>query len=362
MAEKSYVWDGLTVGDATEAPYSATEWAAQRNLLQGIGASFPNYGVLSGTGGGTYEPLAVLATNPASTNVEVRSGAAMVNGKLYESTATVTLAIAANASGNARIDTVVLRIDYTLQTTRAVVLQGTPAASPARPTLTQNASTWEMPLADIAVANGFSTIGQTNITQRRRYVNGIGAGWQPHAYPMIFSPTAAFGTSQGLAANGETLLVPIKVTGNMLLASVSFYCLSINSNIVWGWDLYVQDVNDQNSAENTLRRVAQSDGNQSVTPLPGVPSTRTLSASGSFIPIPPGLYWLALQNRAPAVAFSVGSTAIGAPFGVTSGKTKVTTNPNGDTIDAVAATWTSLSAMFAVRLNGAVFGQATAYS
>src|SRR5688500_5163194 len=161
MTQTSAPWEGILLGDAADAPYSSAEWAHLWALLHGVGASFPNYGVIKGTGGGTYDPLQVTATSPASVTVEVQAGAALVNGRLYENTSAVTLAVSANASGNPRIDTVIMRVDYIAQTVRLVIKQGTPAVSPARPALQQDTSIWETPLADIAVANGFSTLTQT---------------------------------------------------------------------------------------------------------------------------------------------------------------------------------------------------------
>jgi hypothetical protein len=101
--------------------------------------------------------------------VKVNIGRAFVDGAWYETDTAETLSIAANndGSGFARIDTIVLRKSYAAQTVRLAVLQGTPAASPAAPTLTQNTSTWEYPLADVAVANLFTTITNANITDRR---------------------------------------------------------------------------------------------------------------------------------------------------------------------------------------------------
>lgn len=361
MTQQSQPWEGKLIGDATLAEYSALEWVSYWNKLHGVGSVYPNYGILKGTGGGTYEPLAVLATNPASVNVEVQVGSALVNGRLYQTDAVISLPIAANASGNARIDTIILRTDFVLQTIRAAVLQGTPAASPVRPTLTQNATFWEIPLADVAVANGFATIAQNDITQRRRYVQTTDVSWTPRAYPLVFEPTAAYATNFALTANGGTLLIPFPVSGNMRVVSFTFRCLSTNLPIVWGWDIYAQDTNDSNPAENTLRRIARSNGNQSLT-TPGSATNLTLAAAGGFEILTPGLYWVALQNRSPANNFNIASTAVTAAIAFTSAKTKVTTNPNGDTLDAVLATWTSQSDLYAVFLNGAVFGQTTAYS
>lgn len=170
MTERSYVYDGILVGDATIAPYSSAEWAElQRNLA---GAARNNYGVLAGTGNGTQLALEVQATGPASATVNMFAGAAIVNGRLYINDATLNLAIGANASGNPRIDTVVIRRDTVAQTARAAVKQGTPAATPVPATLTQDATTWEISVAYITVANGFSTITQANIANCGQVVGG----------------------------------------------------------------------------------------------------------------------------------------------------------------------------------------------
>lgn len=168
MTEISRPWTGATIGDA--GPYSADQWAhLQRNAM---GFNDPDSAPLLGSGAAPEVGLTVAATSPASAGVRVFAGSALVQGTYYETDATVTLAIAANASGNPRIDTIILRKDFTLQTIRLAVLQGTPGATPVAPALTQSDGVmWESPLADIAVANGFSTIVAANITPRRVWQN-----------------------------------------------------------------------------------------------------------------------------------------------------------------------------------------------
>lgn len=140
-----------------------------------MGGSSADAGPLIGSGTAPDFGLVVTPTSPASAGVYVTGGSALVNGTFYTSTATETLAIAANVSGNPRIDTIILRKDTSLQTVRLAVKQGSPAASPAAAGLTQGAAMWEIPLADIAVANGFATITAANITPRRNYAN-VGDG------------------------------------------------------------------------------------------------------------------------------------------------------------------------------------------
>lgn len=170
MTETSRPWQSTTPGDA--GPYSASDWQQLYQHIIGLGGLRANVGVFLGSGTPPNEGLRVQAQNPATASIDVLSGAALVQGLAYINTATEDFAIAANASGNPRIDTVVLEADYALQTCRLAVEQGTAAASPVPPTLTQNAGIlWQIPLADIAVANGFTTLAQSTIRPRHEWVN-----------------------------------------------------------------------------------------------------------------------------------------------------------------------------------------------
>jgi hypothetical protein len=170
MTEASRPWNGTVTGDA--GPYSDSDWQELYTGIIGYGAGRANNGVFLSSGTVPNDGLKVEATNPATTSVNVLRGAALIQGIAYLSDATEAFIIAANASGNPRIDTIVLQADYALQTVRLVVLQGTPAASPSAPSLTQTPNVlWEIPIADIAVANGFISINNSNITQRQEWVN-----------------------------------------------------------------------------------------------------------------------------------------------------------------------------------------------
>ncbi len=164
MTELSLPWDGTTTGDA--GTYTGAEWQQLQKMELGLGAAHDyNSGVFWGsdTLDLSKRGLDVEAQSPVAAAVNVRPGSALVNGALYINDAVKALSIAANASGNPRIDSIIVRKDVAAQTCRAVVKQGTPAASPVAPTLTQSAAVWETPLADITVANGFATLAQSTI-------------------------------------------------------------------------------------------------------------------------------------------------------------------------------------------------------
>lgn len=176
MTEYSIPQQGIAVGDAARAPYDADEWSLDYSAsLTGFG-SRANYGVLRGL----FVPSAVrlfsldvIAVGGAV--VEMQPGSGLVRGTVYVNDAPLSLTVQANVSGNPRIDTVIIRKDYTAQTIRALILQGTPAVSPVPATLTQSAAQWEIPLADIAVANGFGSIVRADISPRHEFVN-VGDG------------------------------------------------------------------------------------------------------------------------------------------------------------------------------------------
>lgn len=309
MTEQSRHWDGVALGDATLAPYSASEWADQEKLEHGLGVLYPNYGVIQGTSDGTYYPLAVLAKSPASSNIELEIGAALVRGYLYENTAALTLAVGANASGNARIDTLILRADLIAQTVRAVVKQGTPAASPARVAMQQDTAIWEIPLADIAVANGFSTLAQSAISPRQRFIIDQSRGWQPVALPLGYAAGSTIGSSTVLAANGGTVLICIPVHANMAVGRIRFVTVSNTGQAYQiGWDLYREEINDAVPADAILRRVSKSVADLTGTFSVGTDSLNIL-AEGPPVPITPGVYWLAFQNRHATNTFQLGVVA-----------------------------------------------------
>lgn len=170
MAEISRPWNGTTVGDA--GPYSDQNWHELYQYIIGLGGSRNNVGVFLGSGNQPSDGLRVTEQSPAAAAINVLPGSALVRGIAYINDDTEPLTITANAAGNPRIDTIIVSADFALQTCRLAVKQGTAAVTPAPPALTQTDGVlWEIPVADIAVANGFSTITQSNITPRQEWIN-----------------------------------------------------------------------------------------------------------------------------------------------------------------------------------------------
>jgi hypothetical protein len=174
MVQTSKPWNLTSPGDA--GPYSAEQWAAfWRSTLIGNLAANYNRGVISRTGDVTNSPLSVAVTVPATNQVRIYAGEAIVAGWHYISDAQELVLISSNLNPNPRITTIVLRLTAADQEVRLAAKNGTAAASPVAPTLTQDITTvFEIPLADVTVPAGYNSSTDTiasGITDRR--ISGI---------------------------------------------------------------------------------------------------------------------------------------------------------------------------------------------
>jgi hypothetical protein len=136
--------------------YAAQDWRTYFDAL-----------VVGGVVGDIANELQVKPQASPNKSIVIDTGAVLINGAMRKTESTITLAIADNASGNPRIDRIVARLNYTDRKIEFVVKQGTPAGSPSAPALTRGASVYELSLARIAVANGYTTITAGNITDER---------------------------------------------------------------------------------------------------------------------------------------------------------------------------------------------------
>jgi hypothetical protein len=170
MAELSAFWQGTSVGDADTDEYSSQNYSDIYSKI--IGSHYSAGYILPGYNNN----LKVQANSPAALNVIVKSGAVFLRGRIYENTADNTLSIAAADVTNPRIDRVVLQITFSAvsgQTVRAVILTGTPAATPTMPSLTQNSTTYEISLAYIWVAASAATIGDESVHDERVFAHNF---------------------------------------------------------------------------------------------------------------------------------------------------------------------------------------------
>lgn len=135
--------------------------------------------------------------------VKVRTGGAIWGPLLaMRSDAEEVLTITSNSSGLPRIDRVVARADRSANEAVLDVLVGTPGASPTAPALTWSSTVREIPIAQVRVASGATTISVSNVTDERRFARY--AGSLPLGTPLLY-PTDLPRPWWVVEAQGQTI-------------------------------------------------------------------------------------------------------------------------------------------------------------
>lgn len=119
---------------------------------------------------GFYGSDALAATADMSgLRVKLQPGTGFVRGHLYRNSEQLSLPVTPNTTGQARVDTLILRLEYgSVKRILARIKPG--AAGLGAPALEQTETgVFEMPLWDIGVAAGAATIGPQNLTDRRKW-------------------------------------------------------------------------------------------------------------------------------------------------------------------------------------------------
>jgi hypothetical protein len=173
MAEFSLPWDTGSTGDGASAftEQQIKEWLRDTFTTD----RYTSEGVLAGVGN-------QLACTSATNQVTVASGAAMAYGTYYQNTAPTAIAVTSPVGGTTGLR-VNLRVVWSTQTVRAVVVKNTDGTS-STPALTQTAgTTWDIPLATGTITTG----GAITLTDARDYCHfgaalvyrrqGGGADW-----------------------------------------------------------------------------------------------------------------------------------------------------------------------------------------
>lgn len=161
MAQTSFPFENV---DTTETQFSQMF----RNLNAGV----------NGTPAGTE----LKVTAGTGLAVSVAAGQAMVRGHYYISTAAEALTLTAANGSNPRIDAIVLTLDPTANSIILAKVDGTPAASPVAPTLTQtDAGVYQYLLATVLVPAA-ATVPST-ITDTRGFMGSRFGLWSTAGRP-----------------------------------------------------------------------------------------------------------------------------------------------------------------------------------
>jgi len=110
--------------------------------------------------------LQVLGNNGNMTTV-VKSGAAWINGYMYQNTSDLFLTHDVADGVLNRIDRIVVQLDYVNRLMKTVIKKGTFASSPVAQSLQRDANIYEISLADVYISKGTTSILQSNITDNR---------------------------------------------------------------------------------------------------------------------------------------------------------------------------------------------------
>lgn len=141
-----------------------------------------NAGFLEGRGytaSFLYEFFALLVGNgvyaneltPTATNEDMSithgSGHAWINGVCYKNAVPFVLDIATADGVLNRYDSLMVRLDLSLNETYAIIVQGDYAVNPTPPEVTRNAETFDLKICDIYIPAGCTKITQDQITDTR---------------------------------------------------------------------------------------------------------------------------------------------------------------------------------------------------
>lgn len=137
--------------------YTASEW---REYFESL--------VDGGIVGDIDNELMVKEQDIPNKTVQIDTGAIFIKGALRKVEESINVEHSENISGSDRIDRVVARINYNDRKIEFVVKEGTPSASPTPPSLVRDSAVYELSLAQIYLANGYSTITDADITDERQ--------------------------------------------------------------------------------------------------------------------------------------------------------------------------------------------------
>jgi hypothetical protein len=209
------------------------------------------------------------------------SRAAMVRGFRWESDgAGIVRSIAANSSGNPRIDLAVLRLNRNDFTVTFQIVQGAPAASPVAPSLTQNTGStgvWELPLARITVANNATTLAAGAVQDISWYIGGPSLVAGTSAAPPPVTPGATL-TIQ------ETGRVFNAVGSSWHMVAENGSLTSIAAHTGWSGNIYFRRRNGWTFFQGLLNRTGID--------LPAASASQLMTIPTQFRP-PQDMYFVA---------------------------------------------------------------------
>jgi hypothetical protein len=177
-------------------------------------------------------------------------------------------------------------------------------------------------------------------------------GPMPYVYPIGGGPQDVPTTALALPAAGGSYAFPFYLASPMELTSVTVRNTDAATARTWEWAVYRQNYDTFSAGEEDLVKVTNSSGTQTFTP--GAASNRTLGDTNDPTHLVPGLYWCVIRNAHATNTFGLGTQAAGT-MALNTAQTK-TLASLANPLDFTAATWTKVTSIPGVRLNGYHFG------
>jgi len=177
--------------------------------------------------------------------VQVASGQGMIRGWWFENSESYQIALPQNDSSYDRIDRVVGRLTLATQAVSLTYIAGTPAVSPVVPSLVQNTTYWDVPLASTTM-NASDLV--TNIVDTREFCEF--AHQLPHQHWNFLNGSTDLGyhevaagepkvfdlTAYGVPSNSEAAYIFLHVRGLSYTADwfLSVYAGPVDNNYLVG--------------------------------------------------------------------------------------------------------------------------------
>jgi hypothetical protein len=208
MTEFSFPWSCTVSGDGGATSYSLAIVEDTNKFLNNLTPD--TAGVIYWTqspNAGLLEP-----TNPAGSTVRIASGVGIVEGWLYTNDANVDFDINAAPGNASATDIIVLQRVAASQTVRLARIGG---AAGVKAVLTQNAATWEVPIADVVLdgAGNFSSLVDARVLAAPSGSLVKIAEFTGTASPVTFNNIPPFFSSLQITgrARGDTAAVSVVI-------------------------------------------------------------------------------------------------------------------------------------------------------
>jgi hypothetical protein len=127
------------------------------NFIGAMAKNWPTIGVTAG----------LVVTAGTGMTVSVSPGGAVIQGHFFSLDAAQTLTVLPADPTYNRIDLVVVHLNWATGNMNLSIVKGTAASIYAAAQVTTNDTVWEIPLAEIVVNTGVSSITSANITDKR---------------------------------------------------------------------------------------------------------------------------------------------------------------------------------------------------